>query len=260
MKSFFFDRALEDNSKTIRLLNKGSILAAGFFGELPSVTMTNNWGGNDGNFITGLIDKVANAAKSSAGRRIISLAEQNEMIKNLVGQDAINAAKLATNAHVTSIDNLIKQYNGTATSLSLDPLNIMAIYEGGKYTPLIVDSLNATDPGASVAKLLGYIVGDYQVDGKASRVSDWIGVQLAPNNYSLDPAKAIKSVVDGTFELEIGNTVKLKNIVITNVELKKSPQVVKGKSPMPLWMDVVLSFEFARELSVKDVIEYYNLN
>lgn len=278
-QAFFFDRAIRDQSRTVRLLKDGGIIAAGFFQDIPGVTITNNWSGANASFLSGLVDKFTSSFRSAAGQRVVGLIKENDFLSGFIGEDILSAVEKVQNSKITSVENMVKQYEGTQTNLQLENMVVAGVYSSSKdtYFPMVCDTLKAVDPRKLAYVLINNISGHYitgeegdastgdsDLDSdiytiaKAGAEEGLWGVQLAPNGYTLDYKKALLGVIKGTFTLEIGDICKIDNIIITNVDVKMSPQCVAGTNK-PLWVEMTISFDFAREFTMADYKQLFNI-
>lgn len=262
MKKFFYDRYLEDNGRTIRLYQsdmngKAKKLITGFLSEIPTITVANEWGNSGTTLVSTIVDAIGGVMNSSLG---IRAAESIENIGNYLPMDKVLGAgskdefkgfmskvKTLQNAHITGIENLIKTYKGTSVTLSGMNLKIV-----------MLNSSLTTDIRSELNNLLAVTTGTFDADYSFKGL---VGTQLAPNGYTIKYDSALEGIMAGTFILEIGNILKIPNILVSNVEYKISPVCVmdnNGNSTgEPLFIEVDVSVELARIITPNELSSLY---
>lgn len=275
--NFFFDRSMKDLSKTVRLYKldnykakSASCIAKGFLSDIPSLSINNDWGGADSTFITAMVNQVAGMITSPIGKRITETKTAKSLMKAIGLNDQDQAAiRKVQNASIKSIENLVKQYNGTTTDIGLSSIKMFVPYDSESPELKPIDAVkNILDAGA----------GKFAVEGKIIEVlaeNGIAGVQYAPNGYEVEYKKALGGDLKGTFILEVGRLFQFRNVLVQSISVEFSPyrvgkitnfeDVWTGASPefknieaSPAWAEITLGFTFAREFTMEDYNKLLN--
>lgn len=288
MKQFFFDRALDDPTRVITLCDqKGKPLCKGLLKEVPTFTLSNSWS-DGGGLLSKLVDMASSALRSGGSDidRVLKSAQKDESLLGSIinkiphGKDILQGASVFRNASIKSIDSLVKQYNGTSSSPSdlemtvwyfadqvgsKDPRSalggIIAATTGAYISDSTsVDTIKELVDRATDATGGGFSLTTEDIKTAADAIGKVAGIQLAPNGYQIDPAKGISGNLCGTFELMVGNIMRIKNIVVSNLSFQISPyhiaELVNGElvdTGVPSWTSIDLTFELAREFTPNDI-------
>lgn len=270
--TFYFDRVMADLSKTIRLYKldgyeakSASCIAKGFLSDVPSLSISNDWGAADSTFISAWVNQIAGMITSPIGKRITETKTAKSIMRAIGLNDKDQAdIRAVQNASIKSIENLVKQYNGTTTDIGLSNIKMFVPYDA--ETPTL-------DPIGTVKSILDAGAGKFAVDGKAIEAlaeNGIAGVQFAPNGYEVEYKKALGGDLKGTFILEVGRVFQFRNILIQGINVEFSPYRVgkvsnyeavwSGAAPefeplgegSPAWAEITLNFTFAREFTMED--------
>jgi hypothetical protein len=268
MEPFFFDRALNDPTKTIRLykMDEGSgkpagLIVKGFLTEIPTLTISNDWGAAGSTFISSWVEQIGGMVSSPIGRRIMDIDLVKDIVNAVGGDGTANTIRKYQNAKITAIENLVKQYNGTSTNVALSEMKVA----------LVVDKKGAKNPKDTVLDTLDVVVGSYDKKGSDLANNGIAGIQFAPNDYQVDYSKAMSGYLKGALVLEVGMQLQFRNVLVKDVQFNMSEYLAGDPSnyvavwggaepawsPMdgvkkPIWGEMTLTFDFAREFNRDD--------
>lgn len=254
MSYFYYDRFLEDDSRTIRLIKEDAegknaeVLIKGFLKDIPRINITNNWSDASSSIISSLVDMVGGMTNSAIGRRVAgsipTIVDELPFLSDGVKagvKSAVKSYERFNNSYVTAVENMVKTYRGTTVNVNASELAII----------LLNDTISK-DAKAEVDKLVLASTGNF--DGVWNGIA---GIQSPPNGYYVDYEKALVGKLKGTFRLDIGKVMSLTNILVSSIDYGVSPMCcmdAEGKSTnKPLYIELVVNFEFARILSPNEI-------
>jgi hypothetical protein len=268
---FYYDRVLRNKATTVRIYNGPKLILRGIYKDDFHIGIQNQWQTGSSSMLKMIVDTAASFVTGRDAKMGLAMADSmldfvdqgtdGGWVQGLVntGKELVKAGESLSNSHIFSADDYFKSFKGTSVTF---PTNLTVTlmtdsYEGASDYEDVYDKLKS---------ILSISIGSFE-----SWAGGFVGIQAPPNGFASAFAN-IGEPIQGAVQVYYGNRNRggyiLDNMVISNLSFVMSKVMVRVSPPpkdantetknkdgkfRPLFIDVQVSFEPARMMTLEDI-------